>query len=403
MLGRHSLLAGRHIQVNKAMPNLSIETPNWLLQMENILEELNEGVVVLDSQLRVVFANEVFLQLALYEREEMRGRTPDAIFPPEDIPYIMRQHELEHRYGRNRHEFYVPRKDGEKIPVIVSSREVQGPDGRDYVLIIVTDIREQKRVEAQLRASNALLEDRQNEIEADLAIAARVQQSLAPHGLAWKNLSVEAYYSPARTIGGDFGVVLPQHDKFLDVVVCDVSGHGVGSALMANRIYSETLHALKQTGEPASLLQRLHAFVQDRISQESFYFTMAAARFSDGGRRMTFAAGGQPPVILVSNGTIRLLASRTGILGCLPEAAQPAAIEEVELVPGDRLVFYTDGLVEVFNQSGDMLGVEGLEKIVLQSATLALPEMKQAILDGVTAWRHGVMADDVSLVVIEVR
>jgi len=385
------------------MPNLSIETPNWLLQMENILEELNEGVVVLDSQLRVVFANEVFLQLALYEREEMRGRTPDAIFPPEDIPYIMRQHELEHRYGRNRHEFYVPRKDGEKIPVIVSSREVQGPDGRDYVLIIVTDIREQKRVEAQLRASNALLEDRQNEIEADLAIAARVQQSLAPHGLAWKNLSVEAYYSPARTIGGDFGVVLPQHDKFLDVVLCDVSGHGVGSALMANRIYSETLHALKQTGEPASLLQRLHAFVQDRISQESFYFTMAAARFSDGGRRMTFAAGGQPPVILVSNGTIRLLASRTGILGCLPEAAQPAAIEEVELVPGDRLVFYTDGLVEVFNQSGDMLGVEGLEKIVLQSATLALPEMKQAILDGVTAWRHGVMADDVSLVVIEVR
>jgi len=403
MLGRHSLLAGRHIQVNKAMPNLSIETPNWLLQMENILEELNEGVVVLDSQLRVVFANEVFLQLALYEREEMRGRTPDAIFPPEDIPYIMRQHELEHRYGRNRHEFYVPRKDGEKIPVIVSSREVQGPDGRDYVLIIVTDIREQKRVEAQLRASNALLEDRQNEIEADLAIAARVQQSLAPHGLAWKNLSVEAYYSPARTIGGDFGVVLPQHDKFLDVVLCDVSGHGVGSALMANRIYSETLHALEQIREPASLLQRLHAFVQDRIPQESFYFTMAAARFSDGGRRMTFAAGGQPPVILVSNGSIRLLASRTGILGCLPEAAQPAAIEEVELAPGDRLVFYTDGLVEVFNQSGDMLGVEGLEKIVLQSATLALPEMKQAILDGVTAWRHGVMADDVSLVVIEVR
>jgi PAS domain S-box-containing protein len=236
MLSRHSRLVGQPIQVNKVMPNLTIETPNWLLQMENILEELNEGVVVLDSQLRVVFANEVLLQLALYERREMRGRTPDAIFPPEDIPYIMRQHELEHRYGRHRHEFYIPRKDGEKIPVIVSSREIQGPDGQNYVLIIVTDIREQRRVEAQLRASNALLEDRQNEIEADLAIAARVQQSLAPHGLEWKNLSVETYYRPARTIGGDFGVVLPQHDKFLDVVVCDVSGHGVGSALMANRI-----------------------------------------------------------------------------------------------------------------------------------------------------------------------
>jgi PAS domain S-box-containing protein len=87
------------MQVNKVMPNLTVETPNWLLQMENILEELNEGVVVVDSQLRVVFANEALLQLALYERGEMRGRTPDAIFPPEDIPYIMRQHELGHRYA----------------------------------------------------------------------------------------------------------------------------------------------------------------------------------------------------------------------------------------------------------------------------------------------------------------
>jgi len=176
------------------------------------------------------------------------------------------------------------------VPVISGGRVIQGPDGREYVVVTVTDISEQKRVEAQLRDSNALLEDRQKEIEAELAIAERDQQSLAPHALAWKNLSVEAYYSPARTIGGDFGVVLPQHDKFLDVIVCDVSGHGVGSALMANRIYSETLHALEHTKEPAILLQRLHAFVRDRIPQEDFYFTMAAARFTEGGHRMTFAA-----------------------------------------------------------------------------------------------------------------
>jgi PAS domain S-box-containing protein len=384
------------------MPNVTVATPNWLLQMETILEELNEGVAIVDDQLRIVFANEPLLQLGLYKRGELLGQTPNAIFPPEDMPYILRQHESALRYGRSRNEFYLPRKDGQKVPVISSGRTVQGPDGREYVVVTVTDISEQKRVEAQLRESNVLLEDRQNEIEADLAIAERVQQSLAPHGLAWKNLSVEAYYSPARTIGGDFGVVIPQQDKSLDVVVCDVSGHGVASALMANRIYSETLHALEHAGEPASLLQRLHGFVLDRIPQEGFYFTMAAARFAEGGRRMTFAAGGQPPAILVSNGAVRLLESRTGILGCLVDTAQPAAAEEVELVPGDRLVFYTDGLIEVFNSSGDMLGVEGLEKIVRQSATRALPEMKQAILDGVAAWRHGTMADDVSLVIVGV-
>jgi PAS domain S-box-containing protein len=384
------------------MPNVNIKTPDWLRQMESILEELNEGVVIVDDQLRVVFANEALLRMGQYERGEIEGRTPEAIFPATDIPYIMGQHESGHRYGRSRSEFYLPRKNGEKIPAIFSGRVIQAPDGQEYVLLIVTDISAQKRVEEQLRESNAQLEQRHMEIEADLAIAERVQQSLAPHGLVWKNLSVEAYYNPARTIGGDFGVVLPQHDKFLNVVVCDVSGHGVGSALMANRIYSEMLHALEHTGEPATLLQRLHVLVQDRIPQEGFYFTMAAARFTEGGLRMTFAAGGHPPAILVSNGTVRLLESRTGILGCLAVAAQPAAAEEVELAPGDRLVFYTDGLIEVFNRSEDMLGVEGLEKIVLQSATRALPEMKQAILDGVAAWRHGTMADDVSLVIVEV-
>lgn len=100
------------------------------------------------------------------------------------------------------------------------------------------------------------------------------------------------------------------------------------------------------------------------------------------------AAGGQPPRILVSNGTVRLLESRTGILGCLADTAQPAAPEEVELAPSDRLIPLHRWTHRCVQQSGDMLGVEGLEKLVRQSYTRALPEMKHAILDGVAAWRH---------------
>jgi len=385
------------------MPNANIKTPDWLRQMESILEELNEGVVIVDDQLRVVFANEALLRLGMYSPEEIRGRTPDAIFPAKDIPYLLRQHESGHRYGRSRSEFYLPRKNGERIPAIFSGRTIQGPDGQEYVLLIMTDISAQKRVEEQLRESNALLEKRHMEMEAELALAARVQQSLAPQSLVWNDLSVEAYYSPAHTIGGDFGVVLPQGDEFLNLVMCDVSGHGVGAALMANRIYSETFHALERRMGPGTLLRRLHDFVHDRIAVDGFYFTMAAARFSQHGRRVAFAAAGHPPAIVVSNGVLRLLDSQGGILGCLSETAPSESADEIELAPGDRLVLYTDGLVEVFNHHDDMLDVEGLAGLVRQSAERALPEMKQAILDGVTAWRHGPLADDVSLVIVEVR
>src|SRR5271165_6202107 len=171
------------------MTDANIHTPDWLRQMANILEELNEGVVVVDNQIRVIFANEALTRLGQYEPGEILGRTPDAIFPPEDVPYILRQHESDQRYGRHRHEFYLPRKDGEKIPAIFSARVIQGPDGQEYVLLIVTDISAQKRVEEQLRQSNALLERRQKEIEDELSLAARVQESLVPRSMIWNDLA----------------------------------------------------------------------------------------------------------------------------------------------------------------------------------------------------------------------
>jgi len=172
---------------------------------------------------------------------------------------------------------------------------------------------------------------------------------------------------------------------------------------MANRIYSETLHALGRKTDPGVLLRELHHFVHTRIPVDGFFFTMAAARFSHDGRRLSFSAASQPPAILVSNGTLRRLESRNGILGCLAETAPSEPSIEVELSRGDRLILYTDGLVEVFNCLDDMLGVEGLEDLVLRSAKRPLADMQKAILDGAAAWSHGPLADDVSLVIAEVR
>jgi PAS domain-containing protein len=67
--------------VSKTMSNTTTETPHWLREMETILEELNEGVVVVDDQLRVIFANEALTRMGHFERNEIQGCTPDAIFP----------------------------------------------------------------------------------------------------------------------------------------------------------------------------------------------------------------------------------------------------------------------------------------------------------------------------------
>jgi len=266
------------------MPDAATLEPDWLRQMEHILETLNEGVVISDDALRVVFANEAFLLLTGCERGELLGRTPEALFPAEDVPYLMQQYAIAQRNRHHRHEYNLPRKNGERVPVVFSGRIITGPDGRQYSVITLTDISAQKRVQEDLRQANVLLEQRQKEIEADLALAARVQQSLAPASLVWGRVTVEAYYNPVHTVGGDFGLVLPHSDELLSLLVCDVSGHGIGSALVANRIYAETLHELEHNTGPGGLLRRLHTFVRDQIGLQGFYFTAAAGHFVKNGR-----------------------------------------------------------------------------------------------------------------------
>jgi PAS domain S-box-containing protein len=385
------------------MTGAALQQPDWLLQMEAILETLNEGVVIADDAIRIVFANEALLRLTGYERGELQGRMPEALFPAADIPYLMQQRAIAERSGHHRHEYRVPRKNGGWVPVIFSGRMITGPDGRQYTVLTLTDISAQKDAQEELRQANVQLEQRQKEIEQELALAARVQQSLAPVSLVWGRIAVEAFYSPVHTVGGDFGLVLPHNDELLSLLMCDVSGHGIGSALVANRIYAESLHELKRNTGPGGLLHRLHTFVRDQIGLQGFYFTAAAGRFVQSGRRMTFASAGHPPTMFVSGGSVRLLESQSALLGCVVDLPLSESVEEIDLTPGDRLVLYTDGFSEVFNDRDEMLGVEGLEELVRKSAHKALPQMKQAILDGVAAWRHGPLTDDMSLVLVELR
>jgi phosphoserine phosphatase RsbU/P len=382
---------------------MPMEKPEWLLQTEGILETLNQGVMIVDDCHKVHFINAQLEEIFGIPASEMIGHPALQYYAPEEHEYILARIAEGEEAGQHRFEFVLPRKDGSRLPVVISSRRFEDPDGRTFAIVTFTDISEQKRAESLLREANIKLEERQRQIEEELVLAARVQQSLAPHSLVWGGLHVDAHYHAVRTIGGDFGVVSPDNSNHLNLLVADVSGHGIGSALVANRLYTEILAELRSATPLGEMLSHLNRFLMQSIGSSVFFFTAAAARIDRGGQRMLFAGAGHPPAMLVTPGQEpRLLESRSMVLGALPEAVNGEAVLDVDLRPGDRVALYTDGITEVFDSRGEMLGIPGLQEIVREAALAPFAEMKRTILDRVAAWREGPPADDVSLVLVEV-
>ena len=376
----------------------------WLKQMEGILEILNEGVGIADDAGHILFVNECMERLLGAPRSTLIGKSADAFYSGEDYQFTLERMARIKGVGYDRYEFFIPRTGGTRAPVIISARAIEAPDGSPIMVFTCTDISQQKRAEQYLREANAQLKNRAEEIDRELAIASQVQKSLAPQPLRWGRVAVETFYNPVRTIGGDFGLVLPFGGTHLNLLVCDISGHGISSALLANRIYTETVSLLRHGMELDEMLRTLNNFVIQCMEIDGFIFTMASARLDLSGRQLIYAAAGHPPAFLISSsGEVRRVEPLSTVLGRLTEAVPEQSIEEFKLSAGDRLMLYSDGLIEVWNDDGEMLGVEGLEKIVRKAAGSPLAAMREAILEGVNLYSAGPLRDDVTLILAEIR
>jgi len=382
---------------------LEIDKPGWLTQMEAVLEVLNEGVIITNDRRKVLFANSRFVEMTGIPRPHLVGSDFSRFYSSQEWDFLTSQNDASFRQGRNRYEFVLPKEGGGRLPVIISSRVLDNFGSR-LKIVTFTDISKQVRAEEELRSANAKLKQRQMEIEEDLRLAARVQNSLAPKSQAWDNVSVDSFYHPVHSIGGDFALVNSQDEEHVSLLVCDVSGHGIGSALVANRIYSETTSHLRDGTPFIDMFEKLNRLLIEDIAGSGMFVTLAAVRISAQQRRMDFAGAGHPPVMVARRGqSPLLLESRCAVLGLLPGAVDASASLEMALEPDDCIVLYTDGITEVFNSRGEMLGVEGVREIVRQASALPAEQMKQCILDDVAAWRSGPTTDDVSLMVVHVR
>ena len=216
-----------------------------------------------------------------------------------------------------------------------------------------------------LENSRLYQEARQNEqrLLAELDTAREIQRQLLPRGAREvPGLDIAASYVPARELGGDFYDFLPYGNGRLALVLGDVSGKGTPAALygsLAIGILRE--HVVEHPCPPAEMLQMLNARLY-AARLDARFVAMLFALYDASTRQITFASAGAPHPLLVRNGKVEELIIEGVPLGLLPEIEYE--ILKLDLLPGDLLVFASDGIVESENPQHEEFGGERLSAIL---------------------------------------
>ena len=243
--------------------------------------------------------------------------------------------------------FLLQDREGNRLTGLV----VAPPDGRELTLY-EADFLEGLTLQASVALQNARNHERNLQwarVQQDLDAARNIQRSLLPHELpAIPGYSVAFKSNTCYEVGGDYLDIVEQPDGKLLMVVADVAGKGLASAIMST-IFRSTFRAVAAAGPPlAELARRMNQLHwQEGEEARRRYVTAIFLRLDPATGELEVANAGHNPGFLVSpSGEAKLFESTGTPLGMLP--GMDYGSETATVAPGSRLLFYTDGLTEVF-------------------------------------------------------
>jgi phosphoserine phosphatase RsbU/P len=278
---------------------------------------------------------------------------------------------------------------------------------------------DRRLLEIQLARSTEELRQKNDQMEAELAMAREVQQALLPQqyptfpgGAAPENSALRfcQRWIPSSTVAGDFFEVFAVSDTAAGVFLCDVMGHGVRAALVTTLIrglLGELMHAAADPGRFLGELNRslktILARSDDVMFATAFYLVIEVES-----RELRFANAGHPPPLHLQRGAGRVTplcgeAEPDSALGLLPDATFATAVRPI--ARGDALLLFTDGLFEAEGAAAEQYGLARLQRAVEARQTLPVAKLFDALLADVAQFRGAEagagFADDVCLVGVE--
>jgi phosphoserine phosphatase RsbU/P len=264
-------------------------------------------------------------------------------------------------------------------------------------------------LEQQLAAQNEKLNAAYNSLEEAVQAATRVQRHLLPaedylNELAARTgIQVSYEFKVCESLGGDIiGVVEPAPGK-VALFLADVSGHGIAASMAAVSLNSFIRTYIRSSHEPLDFITQADRFCSDEFPDE-VYATMVYMLMTPADRQVQLVVAGHPPVLkLNSNGQFSEFVSSMPPLGMFRERVGDEVVTELRLDPGDRIVAYTDGVIETRNSAGIFFAKEWLNNSIVRAALSDESTVPQRIVADLDAWRGSdtVTEDDITIVALK--
>ena len=242
----------------------------------------------------------------------------------------------------------------------------------------------------------------QERIRRELELGRQIQSEMLPHAPLRLGLTqVKGVSIPAREVGGDFFNYFEVGEGRVALLVGDVSGKGVGAALLMANIQASLRTRLGLGQDLAAIADAIDRDIEAN-SPGPVYATLFVAILDPATRRLRYVNAGHHPQYVLSHGRPLERMASTGLpVGLLSGHGYHEL--EVQLAAGDLLFFYTDGFVEAENRAGDMFGPERLEALVGEVSTVSPDEVLEHVEAAVKRFRGDVEpADDETMMAVKI-
>jgi serine phosphatase RsbU (regulator of sigma subunit) len=244
------------------------------------------------------------------------------------------------------------------------------------------------------------------EINLELEMARQIQLSILPSDTPKiPGLDIVARYLPMTSVAGDFYDFIILDDKRVGILVADVSGHGLPSALIASMLQVALTAQVAHAPEPERVLSGLNQALCGKFERN---FVTAAYVFVDMEKKlMTYAGAGHPPLLFSRKSTGKVSAvSENGLfLGMFPEATYSSL--ELPVQAEDRVVLYTDGIPETTSPSEQEFGTARFIEFMEKNQSLTVDQFADGLLDELSRWseqpRGQGQQDDITVVTIDFK